>query len=120
MSSCMADRHLLSPIFLPVGALKESESAVDNRSMFSTISLHSIQSVSQVFVKLEQKNPAVAARTAPCPSLLAELTLATPGLLSSSTVPTTVFLATSFVEACASRRCFIRSELFTTDVDKRD
>ena len=26
-------------------------------------SLHSVQSVSQVFVKLEQKNPAVAART---------------------------------------------------------
>ena len=90
---------------LPVSALKESESTVDNRSMFSTTYLPIIAFISvcgTCFVKLEQKNPAVAAWTAQCPSLLAELTLATPGLLSSSTVSTTVFLATSFVEACAS------------------
>ena len=80
--------------------------------------MHSVQSVSQFFVKLEQKNPAVAAWTAPCPSLLAELILATPGLLSLSTVSTTVFLATSFVEACAVKRCVIRLELPTTDVNK--
>ena len=68
------------------------------------LSLHSIQSVSQVFVKL-----------------LAELTLATPGLLSSSTASATEFLASvSFVEACATERCFIRSELLTMNVDKGD
>ena len=81
---------------LPVSALKDSDSTVDNWSMFSTTyctcqSLHSVQSVSQVFGKLEQKNPALAAWTAPCPSLLAELTLATPGLLSSLTVNNGVF-----------------------------
>ena len=37
-------------------------------------------SLSQVFVKQEQNNPAVAAQTAPYPSLLTELMLATPGL----------------------------------------
>ena len=53
-------------------------------------------------MKLEQKNPAVAARTALCPSLLAELTLATPGLLSPSAVSTTVFLDTSVAKVCAT------------------
>ena len=69
--------------------------------------------MSQVIVELEQEKSAVAARTAPGPSLLAELMLATPGLLSSSSVSTTVFLATSVVEVCAVKR-----ELLTTEVDK--
>ena len=72
---------------------------------------HSVQSVSQVLVKLEQKYPALAGRTAPCPSALAEFTLATLGLLSSSTVSTTEFLATSVIEAHAVERCFIRLEI---------
>ena len=50
------------PSILPVSALKESDSTVDNGSMFSTTYLPIIvQSVSQVFGKLEQKNPALAA-----------------------------------------------------------
>ena len=77
-----------------------------------------VQSMSQVFVKLEQKHPAVAAWTALCPSLLVELTLATPGLLSSSAVSNTVFLSTSFVENCVVERCFIRLDLLSTDLDK--
>ena len=66
------------------------------------LSLHSVQSVSQVFVKL-----------------LAELTLATPAVIINS-VNNRVLVSVSFVEACAAERCFIRSELFTTDVDKGD
>ena len=111
------------PDILTISALKESESAVDYRSMFSTTYLPIIAFSSVCvtgFVKLEQKNPAVAAWTAPCPSLLAELTLASPGLLSSSTVSTTESLASSSVEACSVQRCFIGLELLTTDVDKRD
>ena len=64
------------------------------------------------------KNPAVAAWTALCPSLFADLTLATSGLLSSPTVSTTVFLAASVVEARATERCFIRLDLVIMDVDK--
>ena len=45
------------------------------------LSLHSVQSVSQLFGKLEQKNTASAAWMAPCPPFLAALMLATPGLL---------------------------------------
>ena len=36
----------------------------------------------------------------------------------SSVVEVSVFLATSFVDACIVVRCFIKLELLTTDVDK--
>ena len=94
------------PDILPMSVLKESESAVDNGSKFSTTYLSIIAFCSVCvtsFVKL-----------------LVELTLATPGLLLSSTASAMEFLATSFVEACATQRCFIRSELLTKDVDKGD
>ena len=60
-----------SPRYFASEALKESESTVDNGSKFSTTYLPIIAFSSvcvKVFVKLEQKHPAVAARTAPCPS----------------------------------------------------
>ena len=103
-----------------MSALKESESAVDNRSMFLTTYLPIIAFSSVCFTRFCEAGAEKYhfAWTAPCPSLFVELTLATPGLLSSSTVSTTVFLATRFLEACAVDRCFLRSELLTTDVDK--
>ena len=96
----MADRHLFSTLWRSLSQLLIMGASSQQHTC---LSLHLVQSVSQVFVKL-----------------LAELTLATPGLLSSSAVSATEFWATSCVEACAAERCFIRSELLTTDVDKRD
>ena len=95
MSFCMADQHLFSPIFCQWVLWRSlSQLLITGASsqQHTCLSLHSVQSVSQVFVKL-----------------LAELTLATPGLLSSSTASATEFLASvSFVEVCATERCFIR------------
>ena len=114
------DRHLLSQVFCQRGPWRSLCQLLITGAcsqQHTCLSLHLVQSVSEIFVKLEQKKTALAAQMALCP-LLVELMLATPGLLSSSTVSTMVFLATSFVEACAFERCFIKLELLTMDVDK--
>ena len=87
-------------------------------------SLRSLQSVSHVLCSWSRNiwsrniQLQLLDGAAPCTSLSAELTLATPGVMTSATVSTTVFLATSFVEARAAERRFIRLELLTADVDK--
>ena len=71
MSFCMADRHLLSPIFCQWVLWRSlSQLLITGASsqQHTCLSLHSVQSMSQVFVKL-----------------FAEHTLATPGLQFPST-----------------------------------
>ena len=92
------------PDILPVRALKESESAVDNRSMFSTTYLP-ITAFSSVCVTTFC---AVVSR--------AHVSHTWPAVITIS-VNNGVF-GQCFVAACAAERCFIRSELLTTDVDK--
>ena len=57
MSSCMVDRHLFSPVCLPVSALKESESAVDNFFFFFYLFFISFYFITSSFVRTHYPHP---------------------------------------------------------------
>ena len=119
----MADRHLLSPVFCQWGLWRSLSQLLITGAcsqQHNCLSWHfsSVCVTSLCEAGAEKSRFSCLDDVAPWPSSLAELMLATPGLLSSSTVWTTVLLATSVVEASAVERCFIRRKLLTTDVDK--
>ena len=100
---------------LAIMARNESSSSVDYGNISLSTYLAIIRLTSACVIgfccRAEKSSFCCLDDFAPCPSLLVDDEL-------SYVVEVSVFLATSFVDACVVVRCFIKLELLKTDVDK--